>query len=213
MRAAACLLLAAAAAPAPAAERAPVAEVRAERTGDGGLRVTGRTRLAEGSRLRVALHHPDSGYRDRSGPLSVADGRFASGAFHDHAFPLPAGSYRATVLTPGTGGLRAVWRGSVRVGPPSRLGRAVALLGAADFSGRCKYPTDPFRANFDYFFHSGYGLRVEQWSLFTGPDGVERLRLTYSYAGRGRVEAIWEVDLAAASIELANTQARRLSCY
>lgn len=95
----------------------------------------------------------------------------------------------------------------------SRTGRAVALLGGSDFSADCNYPTDPFRANFEHFFHSGYGLRVEEWRLFTGADASERLMLVYSFAGRGRVEAIWEMDMAERTIAHANTEARRLSCY
>lgn len=199
----------------PATAGPPTAEsLTAERTGDGGARFAGATELADGTRLRLVVHHPASGYRDWSGEMVVSDGRFASPAFHDHAFPLPAGRYRVTLMGPGDGtGPQAVARGSVALGPLSRTGRAVALLGAADFSPDCQYPTDPFRANFDHFFHSGYGLQVEGWRLFTGADEVQRLMLTYSYGGKGATEAIWEVDLAAGTIDHANTEARRLSCY
>lgn len=211
--AAAAVLAAALTGPAMAGEAA-VHALAAERSGDGGARFLGRTALADGTRLRLVVTHPDSGYRDWSGELVVADGAFASATFHDHGFPLPAGRYRVTVMGPGDGaGPEPLSRARVRLGPMSRTGRAVALLGGTDFSADCPYPTAPFRANFEHFFYSGYGLRVESWRLVTGADDVERLRLVYSFAGKGRTEAIWEVDLAARTITHANTEARRLSCY
>ena len=191
----------------------PVTALRAERTGDGGARFVGDTALAAGKRLRLAVHHPESGYRGRSGPVTVSAGTFDSGPMHDHGFPLPAGTYRVRVLTPGkAAGLTTIHRGTARLGPMSRTGRAVALLGTADFSADCKYPTDPLRANFDHFFASGYDLQVKAWRLFTGADDVERLLLAFSFGGRGRSEAIWEVDLGASRVDHANTAARRLSC-
>ena len=201
-----------------AAPAAPLESLRVERTGDGGARFRGRTGLADGTSLRLAIYHPASGHRDRSGALRVSDGRFRSAPFHEHGFPMPSGLYRVAVMIPqapagGPPGPQVVQRARVRLGEPSRTGRAVALLGARDFSADCPYPTAPFRANFDHFFHSGYGLRREGWSLFTGADDVERLRLTYSFDGRGRSEAIWEVDLAAGAIDYANTEARRFSCH
>lgn len=195
------------------ARQAPVAALRAERTGDGGARFVGDTNLADGRRLRLAVHHRESGYRGRSGPLKVKAGTFDSGPMHDHGFPLPAGTYRVRVLASGSGpGLTTIHRARVRLGPMSRTGRAVALLGAADFSADCKYPTAPLRANFDHFFASGYNLEVAEWRLFTGADNVERLLLAYSFGGLGRSEAIWEVDLATGRVAHANTEARRLSC-
>ncbi|HKJ87140.1 MAG TPA: hypothetical protein VKA48_01285, partial [Gammaproteobacteria bacterium] len=109
-------------------------------------------------------------------------------------------------------GVEAVHRATLHLGPMSRTGQAVALLGRQDFSGDCEYPTDPFRANFDRYFHSGYRLEVEGWKLESGADGRDLLVLTYSFQGKGHFEAVWAVDLDAGSIIYANTQARRLSC-
>ncbi|MEF8793298.1 hypothetical protein [Thiohalorhabdus sp.] len=199
--------------PANAAEDGPIRGLECERTGDGGARFMGRTELGEDTRLRLMVHHPQSGYRNWSGPMAVADGNFASDALYDQAFPLPPGLYRVTVMAMGSGEKpEALAQRSVQLGPMSRTGRAVALLDGADFSPDCKYPTAPFRANFDQFFSSGYSLQVEEWRLFVGADDVERLMLVYSFDGVGRAEAIWEVDLSSGNVAHANTEARRLSC-
>lgn len=89
----------------------------------------------------------------------------------------------------------------------------VEHLLATNFTNRCDANTHPLRKNLSYLFDNKYmGVDFESWEIEADSGDSYRVILHYIDGDAGPVTAKWQVDLEAQEAELADKNARVLSC-